>query len=87
VRADGPGWLTLSEVNYPGWQVSVDNVAAQLEAGEAFLRRVPLDAGTHTVTFEFWPASVFQGLAITLCGLVALIGIWRLHSVPVGWAR
>jgi len=87
VRADGPGWLTLSEVNYPGWQVSVDNVAAQLEAGEALLRRVHLDAGTHMLAFEFWPASVFQGLVITLCGLAALIGIWRLRSAPVGWAR
>jgi hypothetical protein len=77
VRAQGPGRLTLSEVNYPGWNVTIDGAPAPMETAEGLLRGVRLDAGMHQVVFEFWPPSVSQGLALSAIGVVLLIGLWR----------
>jgi len=73
VRAAGPGQLVLSEINYPGWQVSVDGQPARLETAQGALRAVTLAAGPHVVTFEFRPAAVYAGLALSLLGLAALL--------------
>jgi hypothetical protein len=80
VRAQGPGLLTLSEVDYPGWQARVDETPAAIEPVEGLLRGVRLGPGAHVVAFEFQPPSVYQGLTVTGLGLILLVGVLR-------WAR
>jgi hypothetical protein len=72
VRAVGPGWLILSEMNYPGWQVWVDGERAELEAYADVLRAVSLEAGEHNVRFVYRPLSVYLGVLICAIGLLVM---------------
>jgi hypothetical protein len=77
VQASGPGQLVLSEINYPGWQVSVDGRPAVLETAQGALRAVELPGGSHTVIFSFRPLVVYVGAALSLLGLLVLaIVLW-----------
>lgn len=76
VQASGPGTLILSDVNYIGWQATVDGASVSIETVENLLRGVQLAEGAHTVVFEFWPLSVFVGLAISLLSLAGVIWLW-----------
>jgi len=77
VQADlaQPGWLVLGDVNYPGWQVTVDGQPAALYSGDYILRAVPLAAGRHAVHFFFRPTSVLLGGAISGLGLLAALAV------------
>lgn len=77
IRAEGPGRLTLSEINYPGWQAAIDGAPAGLETVAGLLRGVAVPAGPHTITFDFRPPSVFWGLGLTALGLAGLAGVLR----------
>jgi len=70
LQAAGPGRLVLSEVAYPGWQVSVDGQAADLEVVNGFLRGVHINPGIHRVIFSYRPASLGWGLFFWLIGVL-----------------
>ena len=82
-QMDRPGWLVLGDVNYPGWQVTVDGRPAPLYTAYYILRAVPLPAGAHTVRFEFRPGSVLLGGAISGLALLAALGVLGYAA----WAR
>jgi hypothetical protein len=83
VLASGPGRLVISEMAYPGWRASVDGAQAKLETAQVIFRAVELPAGEHSVVFEFWPATVLLGGALSLLGIAALgILLWRAR----GWS-
>lgn len=72
VRAEGKGLLVLSELDYPGWIVRIDNQPARIVKVDGLLRGVTLEAGTHQVEFLFYPLLVYVGL-----GLAAMMwGVW-----------
>ena len=71
-NADQPGLLVVSEVEYPGWQATLDNVPAPIARAAGLLRAVYVPAGAHTVEFRFVPGSVYVGASITGLGLLAL---------------
>jgi uncharacterized membrane protein YfhO len=76
--ATGPGRVVLSEIDYPGWTVVVDGKPAALETAHDVLRSTSIPEGTHQLTFEFEPRTVFIGLAVGICGLVILGWmVWR----------
>jgi len=74
LEAKGPGLLVLSEINYPGWKVSIDGKGEQIENVEGLLRGVKLGVGEHKILFTYYPSTVYAGLV--LCGLmlVCLVG-------------
>jgi hypothetical protein len=59
VRAEGPGDLILSEVNYPGWNAHLDGEATSIYEYDGLLRSVPIPKGEHIVDFQFHPTSVY----------------------------
>ncbi len=69
------GMLVLTDVYYPGWQVTVDGHSAPLDRVDYLLRGVPLSAGTHRIVFSYQPASVTAGAVVSLVALVALIAV------------
>jgi hypothetical protein len=78
VLASGPGRLVISEMAYPGWRVKADGAQAKVDTAQGIFRAVELTAGEHSVVFEFWPATVLLGGALTLLGVAALgILLWR----------
>ena len=80
VQAGGPGLLVLSEIAYPGWQVTVDGRPAQMETPAGLLRGVQLPAGPHTVQFSFRPLPLYIGLAVSGLAVAAL-------SIAFFWQR
>jgi hypothetical protein len=78
VTTDAPGYLVLTDTDYPGWEATVDGEATPIERANLVFRAVPVDPGHHTVEFHFRPASFRLGLWVSLAtawvGLIALVG-------------
>ena len=73
----GGGLLIFSEVDYPGWEVTVDGVPAAAQRADYLLRAVCVPPGEHTVVWNYNPPWFRVGLGVTLAtlGLVGLSGI------------
>ena len=81
-RLDAPGYLVLSDANYPGWRVLVDGRPAPLLTANFLFRAVALPEGEHTVSFQYRSAALERGARVSLAGLailgaIAAGGRWR----------
>lgn len=72
VTLNTPGWLVLTDADYPGWQAAVDGRAAGIVRANLFFRAVKVPAGRHTVTFNFRPGSVYLGAAVSGAAVLLL---------------
>mgnify|MGYP001098250476 CR=1 FL=1 len=82
VRAlvDRDALLILADNYYQDWRVTVDGTPAQLVRANHAFRGVRLAAGEHEVVFEFHPADVYAGLAISVTAMLLALGV-------VGWTQ
>ncbi len=83
--------LVLTDIHYPGWQVSVDGRPAPIDRVDYVLRGVLLSSGTHRIVFTYAPASFRAGWIISLVTLLGLlvtliIGLRR-HALRRGRSR
>jgi hypothetical protein len=69
------GRLVLTDLMYPGWQVTVDGERAEPSTIDGMFRGVEVPAGTHSVVWSYHPRSLYWGLAITLGTLVLLAAL------------
>jgi uncharacterized membrane protein YfhO len=69
----GPGSLTVSKINYPGWQVRVDGVSESVLTRYGLLMGVDLGPGQHEIEFTFRPSSVAIGLILFTIGLTGIV--------------
>jgi hypothetical protein len=76
---DAPGYLVLTDTYYPGWIATVDGEAAPILRADLYFRAVALQAGDHWATFRFEPASVRQGLALSLAAWL----LWGVTMIVV----
>lgn len=81
VELNAPGWLVLSEWDYPGWQARVDGVRTPIYRADYALRAVPLTAGRHTVEFRYRPASVYVGGLLSMFSIAALTVLLRKRQI------
>jgi hypothetical protein len=81
-----PGWVVLTDLNYPGWAVEVDGQKERLFQTNYLVRAVPVKTGRHTITFRYWPTGFTIGLttsAITLIGIIIVFAFRRRRlSIP-----
>ncbi len=84
IRAEvaAPAVLVVSDAYDEGWQVSVDGKPAALLRANYALRGVWLPAGTHEVVFTYRPRAVVAGAALSVAGLLVLMGggLWSLRE-------
>jgi hypothetical protein len=74
------GWLLLRDSFAPGWQATVDGKSVDVLPGDLAFRAVLVPAGSREVVFEYRPASVALGKAVSLIGLVVgVVLLW------LGW--
>jgi hypothetical protein len=72
-RTDAPGFVVLTDQDYSGWSVTVnDEPAPVLTANHAF-RAVPVPRGDSTVVWTYRPWRVWVGLTVSLGTLAAVI--------------
>lgn len=72
------GFITSSEVYYPGWEAFVDSKKTDIIEGNLAFRTVFIPKGKHTVIFRYFPKILlFGGILSLLTGLGCIIGIVR----------
>jgi hypothetical protein len=71
VSAPAPCTLVLSENNYPGWRVTIDDEPAQLLTVFGCIRGVVVEEGSHTIEFKYDPTSFRAGLMVSTMTLLA----------------
>jgi hypothetical protein len=73
--------LVFTDSYYPGWKALIDGQPVPvLRADDAF-KAVVVPAGTHAVSFQFSPAIVYLGLAISILGTVLVVVV----MIRPGW--
>ena len=74
VRALAPngGFLVLGDTFFDGWQVRVDGADRPILRANALFRAAELEPGEHDVLFEYRPASLRVGAALSLVGAIVL---------------
>ncbi|HEX2722944.1 MAG TPA: YfhO family protein, partial [Gemmatimonadaceae bacterium] len=63
--ANRPALLVLSDVYAHGWKAWVDDKPTPIAITNIAFRGVPVNAGTHTVRFEFAPEALERGRLMT----------------------
>lgn len=81
VSARAKAVLVLNDSHYPGWRAEVDGTEAEIRPANAAFRAVELEPGAHRVVFEYDPASVRIGSALSGAALLVagggLLLSWR----------
>jgi hypothetical protein len=72
IRAQGPGWLVLSEIIAPDWVATIDGEITQIFATDLTLRGVYVPWGAHNITFDYQPRRVYAGVLISVLSVVAV---------------
>src|SRR4030095_7240030 len=81
VDAPAASFLVISQTNYPGWHVSVNDKPAHLYQTNYAFQGVAVPPGRSRIVLDFWPVSLALGAGITLSALVlcgALLA-WDVH--------
>ena len=86
VQTGADGIVMLSEQWDPGWRVYVDGQRSELLRADYLLRGVPVTAGTHTIELRYQPASLHNGLLISI-GTAAVIVVALVALAVVGRKR
>lgn len=73
VTAERRAYVVLADTWYPGWVARVDDGPAPIVRAYHTFRAVMVDAGTHTVEFEYRPISLYIGAGISGATLIALL--------------
>ena len=72
VQSTSGGMVVLTDLTYPGWNVTVDDEPAVAITVEGMYRGVEVPPGKHHVIWRFQPASVRYGLAVTALAVFLL---------------
>lgn len=85
-RLADPGLLVVSEVDYPGWNASVDGRPAAILRVDGIIRGLALDAGEHVIRFSFVPPGLAEGAAIGGAAQRLLVDLVAIEiALRLGW--
>ncbi len=83
---ESPGLVILADVNYPGWQLAINEKPAKIYRVNQLMRGALVPAGHHRLVYTFSPLSFRIGCAVSWTGLVSLLlfGLFccAAHSIP-----
>lgn len=83
LHADLPcnGFITSSDVYYPGWEVYVDNKKTDLFEGNLAFRTLYISKGKHTVMFRYFPKILLFGAILSVIMGIGCIMVWYGHKI------
>ena len=70
-----PGLLVLAEPWFPGWSARVNGAPAPCIPANAWMRAVPIPAGSSEVVFTFRSTYLAAGAALSLAALAVMAGL------------
>jgi hypothetical protein len=76
LSAEGPGFLVLSEIAYPGWAARIDGVEQPVLSVGGLLRGLELPEGVHTVEMDYKPVSLMLGAGLSMLTLLVIGLFW-----------
>ncbi len=74
-QADKPAVLVTSEINYPGWQATIDGKPANIYATDYLLRGVVLTTGSHRIEMKYTAPAARNGAVISVLSLLLIAGL------------
>jgi hypothetical protein len=81
------GVLVISEMDYPGWQATVDGHPASIMHADGGLRAVALKAGQHHIDLDFRSLSFMLGAGVSIVSLLVLLALAVLRRTKLGHSR
>ncbi len=69
----GPSILRLADLDFPGWQVTVDGRPAKGLSADFLVRAVAVPAGRHEVVWEFRDPAFETGLRVSIGAFVLIL--------------
>jgi hypothetical protein len=72
---DRPGLVILADTYYPGWHLTIDNMAAPIYRANRLMRAAAVPAGEHTLVYRYDPASFRVGTFVSILGLIVLLAL------------
>jgi hypothetical protein len=76
-----PGYLVLTDAYYPGWKATVDGTPVPILRGDIYFRAIALDAGDHTIAFQYSPPAASWGFSLGGAWWLA----WALAVAVAAW--
>jgi hypothetical protein len=76
VDATAPGFLFLSDQDYPGWHATVNGVETPILRADYAFRAVRVPAGKSTVLFRYRPANVWLGAMVSLASWTLVAAVY-----------
>jgi len=74
--SDRLSYLYLSEVNYPGWQATIDGQPANVLLADGLFSALDMPRGDHQVVLQYVPKPFYIGAAISAATLLGLAVAW-----------
>jgi hypothetical protein len=75
VQAPSAGYVVLTDTFYPGWNATVDSQPQPIRQANLSFRAVAVEAGFHTIEFQYSPQTFTFGLWTSLLTCLIIIGI------------
>jgi hypothetical protein len=74
---ESPGLVVLADVDYPGWELTIDGRPAPIHRVNWLMRGAAVRAGTHHLVYSYAPRSFRIGGVVSILGLgvLALLGV------------
>jgi hypothetical protein len=75
VAMESPGLVILADLDYPGWELTIDGRPAPIYRVNRLMRGAAVPAGTHRLTYTYAPRSFQVGCVVSIVGIVAFAGL------------
>lgn len=85
VASETGGRVVLTDLAWPGWEVSIDGEPARAETFEGMYRSVEVPPGGHALVWRYHPQSVRTGAIVSLCALFLLAAVGHVRYWHPGW--
>lgn len=72
VSLSKPTLINFINVNYPGWNASIDGKRVPIIPYRNVFQQISVPAGTHSISLRYLPGSVILGAFISLFGIIAI---------------
>ena len=72
VNLKSPGMVVLADIDYPGWELTIDGVPAPIYPVNRAMRGAAVREGPHHLVYTYSPRSFRIGLVVSAVGLAAM---------------
>jgi hypothetical protein len=85
-----PGLVILSDVYYPGWELTIDDRPARINKVNRLMRGAAVDQGKHRLVYAYNPRSFLAGRISSFAGVTILMALgvicalWPVDKVVAG---